>query len=82
MRFARIYVEIKRHIDPIFPITYSFLFPPDLPTSGSTANYAAAVVAFVALLAGLSWAFHGRKHYSGPRDLDHALARARIARNM
>ncbi|UZJ52475.1 hypothetical protein CBS101457_001795 [Exobasidium rhododendri] len=57
-----------------------FLFPPDLPTSGSTANYAAAVVAFVVLLAAFSWIFDGRKSYSGPRDLDHALARARLAR--
>jgi choline transport protein len=65
--------------DPLFPLS-SFLFPPDLPTSGSTANYAAAVIAFVALLAAGSWIFEGRKHYNGPRDLDHALARARLAR--
>jgi choline transport protein len=57
-----------------------FLFPPDLPTTGSTANYAAAVVAFVVLMAGVSWVFDGRRNYLGPRDLDHALARARLAR--
>jgi choline transport protein len=57
-----------------------FLFPPELPATGSTVNYAAAVVAFVILLAALSWIFDGRKKYSGPRDLVHALARARNAR--
>lgn len=57
-----------------------FLFPPELPTSGSTANYAAAVVAFVVLLAVVSWVFDGRKQYEGPKDLDLALARARQAR--
>lgn len=57
-----------------------FLFPPELPTTGSSANYAAAVVFFVICLAVLSWIFDGRKQYEGPKDLDLALARARQAR--
>ena len=76
-------MSITDYVEQIYYLhnsLFSFLFPPDLPTSGSTANYAAAVVAFVVLLAGLSWIFDGRKNYSGPRDLDHALARARLAR--
>lgn len=64
-----------------FPLFYlSFLFPPEVPATGSTANYAAAVVALVAIMALLSWVFDGRKKYTGPRDLDLALARARDAR--
>jgi LPXTG-motif cell wall-anchored protein len=58
-----------------------FLFPPEVPATGSTANYAAAVIALVAVLALLSWLFDGRKRYTGPRDLDLALARARDARS-
>lgn len=62
------------------PFPTSFLFPPELPTTGSSANYAAAVVALVFIMSALSWLFDGRKHYTGPRDLDLALARARDAR--
>ncbi|KIW64822.1 hypothetical protein PV04_09729 [Phialophora macrospora] len=42
-------------------------FPPAIPVDGSTMNYAVAVLAGTALLAGLNWLFYARKHYRGPR---------------
>lgn len=58
--------------------TIFFVFPAELPVSSSSMNYT-VLVAFgvVPLLAGLSWIFHGRKEYSGPRNLDLALEHAK-----
>lgn len=55
-----------------------FVFPPELPVDSSSMNYT-VVVAFgiVPFLAILSWVFHGRKEYNGPRNLDLALEVAR-----
>ena len=55
-----------------------FLFPAELPVSSSDFNYTVVVCfGIVPLLAGLSWMFHGRKEYTGPRNLDLALEIAR-----
>lgn len=54
-----------------------FLFPPELPVSGSSMNYTIVAVFVVWILAALSWTFHGRKHYKGPRNLDLSLEIAR-----
>lgn len=58
--------------------TIFFVFPSEVPVDSTSMNYT-VVVAFgvVPLLAGLSWAFHGRKFYNGPRNLDLALEIAR-----
>lgn len=58
--------------------TIFFVFPSEVPVTSTSMNYT-VVVAFgvVPLLAGLSWAFHGRKFYNGPRNLDLALEIAR-----
>ncbi|CAO1632880.1 unnamed protein product [Parajaminaea phylloscopi] len=54
-----------------------FLFPPELPVTGNNMNYTVVAVAVVWILAALSWIFHGRKHYKGPKNLDLALEVAR-----
>lgn len=55
-----------------------FVFPAELPVTPSGMNYT-VVIAYgvVPLLAILSWVFHGRKEYTGPRNLDLALEIAR-----
>jgi choline transport protein len=44
-----------------------YCFPTTTPTAGSTANYAAAVLAVMALFAVVNWFAYARKHYKGPR---------------
>ncbi|KAN0060549.1 hypothetical protein ACQY0O_007004 [Thecaphora frezii] len=46
-----------------------FLFPPELPVSGSNMNYTVVVVAIVIVLASVAWIVEGRKTYKGPVDL-------------
>ncbi|KAJ5885011.1 hypothetical protein N7495_009521 [Penicillium taxi] len=46
--------------------TVLFLFPPDLPVTGSNMNYCVVVLAIVVIISSLTWVFDGRKNYSGP----------------
>ncbi|CAO1622827.1 unnamed protein product [Sympodiomycopsis kandeliae] len=55
-----------------------FVFPAEIPVSTSSMNWTVVVVyGVVPVLAILSWVFHGRKEYTGPRNLDLALEVAR-----
>ncbi|EXJ83064.1 hypothetical protein A1O1_06682 [Capronia coronata CBS 617.96] len=42
-------------------------FPPALPVTGSSMNYAVAVLGGTAILAGVNWLIYAGKHYAGPR---------------
>ncbi|GAA6022716.1 hypothetical protein JCM10207_008076 [Rhodosporidiobolus poonsookiae] len=61
--------------------TVFFLFPPALPVSGSSMNYAVAVVGVVFVLAIGTWVFQARKEFTGPRDLGGLLELARAEAN-
>lgn len=50
-----------------------FVFPPVLPVTGATMNYATVVLAVVFMLCGLVYAFDGRKKFHGPLDLEERL---------
>ncbi|KAJ1018434.1 hypothetical protein NDA18_006588 [Ustilago nuda] len=54
-----------------------FLFPPELPATGSNMNYTVVVVALVALLSGVAWMGRGRREFRGPLDMDDILFRTR-----
>ncbi|GAA5848890.1 hypothetical protein JCM8547_006381 [Rhodosporidiobolus lusitaniae] len=62
--------------------TVFFVFPPELPVSGSSMNYAVAVFGIVMLLATGTWIFQGRKEFTGPRDLGGLLELARAEVNV
>ncbi|KAF2769384.1 amino acid transporter [Teratosphaeria nubilosa] len=47
--------------------TVLFVFPPDLPVSGSSMNYCIVAFAIVAIISMVQWFVDGRKNYSGPR---------------
>jgi len=48
-----------------------YCFPTTNPTTGSAANYAAAVLFVMAMFGLLNWFIYARKHYTGPRvDLE------------
>ncbi|KAF2138141.1 uncharacterized protein K452DRAFT_321488 [Aplosporella prunicola CBS 121167] len=47
--------------------TVLFVFPPDLPVSGTNMNYCVVVFAIVVLISGITWVFDGRKNYAGPK---------------
>ncbi|KAJ5469575.1 hypothetical protein N7539_009193 [Penicillium diatomitis] len=47
--------------------TVLFLFPPDLPATGSNMNYCVAAFGIVFVISTITWIFDGRKNYSGPR---------------
>lgn len=57
--------------------TVFFLFPPEIPATGSSMNYAVAVFAIVAIIATVTWFVQGRKKFVGPRDLGALLELAR-----
>ena len=54
-----------------------FLFPPELPVTGSSMNYTVVVVAVVALMSATAWFAQGKKHFKGPLDMDEILFRTR-----
>ncbi|KAJ5119693.1 hypothetical protein N7448_010362 [Penicillium atrosanguineum] len=47
--------------------TVLFLFPPDLPATGSNMNYCVAAFAIVVIISSITWFADGRKNYVGPR---------------
>lgn len=49
--------------------TVFFLFPPRLPATGRSMNYAVAVFGLVGAVSALTWALDGRRNVAGPRDL-------------
>ncbi|KAF2819849.1 amino acid transporter [Ophiobolus disseminans] len=44
-----------------------YCFPSARPVTGSSMNYASAVIGVMAMFAALNWFCHARKHYHGPR---------------
>jgi choline transport protein len=51
--------------------TVLFLFPPDLPVTGSNMNYCVVVFFIILVVSILQWVFDGRKNFTGPRvDID------------
>ncbi|GAA5952667.1 hypothetical protein JCM3765_002240 [Sporobolomyces pararoseus] len=57
--------------------TVFFVFPPELPVTGSNMNYAIAVFGFVFIVSVITWVIQGRKTFVGPRDLGALLELAR-----
>ncbi|EPQ30303.1 uncharacterized protein PFL1_02419 [Pseudozyma flocculosa PF-1] len=54
-----------------------FLFPPELPVTGSNMNYTVVVVAIVVVLAATAWLVEGKSSYVGPVDVEAVLRRCR-----
>ncbi|PIA95754.1 Choline transport protein [Cercospora beticola] len=50
----------------VFELVF-FCFPGAVPVTGTTMNYAAVVLAVIAVIATVNWFAHARKHYNGPR---------------
>ncbi|KAI0021752.1 amino acid/polyamine transporter I [Xylariomycetidae sp. FL0641] len=54
--------------------TVLFVFPPELPVTPDNMNYCVAAFGVILLIAGTTWIFDGRKHYTGPHvDVDGLL---------
>lgn len=52
--------------------TVLFLFPPDLPVTGSNMNYCIVAFSVWLAIAVFQWFIDGRKNYTGPKvDIDH-----------
>ncbi|KAL8925667.1 MAG: hypothetical protein Q9208_003350 [Pyrenodesmia sp. 3 TL-2023] len=47
--------------------TVFFLFPPDLPVTGTNMNYCIVVFAIIILISAFQWFVDGRKNFKGPR---------------
>ena len=58
--------------------TVLFVFPPELPVTGSNMNYCIVAFAIVLLISVAQWFVDGRKNYKGPRVEvdDHVLVAA------
>ena len=51
--------------------TVLFVFPPELPVTGSNMNYCIVAFAIVVIISMIQWFVDGRKNYTGPQvDLD------------
>ena len=51
--------------------TILFVFPPEIPVTGSSMNYCVVVFAIVLIISGIQWMVDGRRNYSGPQvELD------------
>lgn len=51
--------------------TVLFVFPPELPVTGSNMNYCIVAFAIVILIATIQWFVDGKKNFHGPQiDLD------------
>ena len=51
--------------------TVLFLFPPDLPVTGSNMNYCVVVFFIIVMVSVVQWFVDGRKNFTGPRvDID------------
>nr|ODN91204.1 choline transporter [Cryptococcus depauperatus CBS 7841] len=57
--------------------TVFFLFPPELPVSGTNMNYAVVVFGLIFIVSVITWIVDGRKNFIGPRDLGALLELAR-----
>ncbi|KAL3432288.1 amino acid/polyamine transporter I [Aspergillus tetrazonus] len=47
--------------------TVLFLFPPELPVTGSNMNYCVAAFGIVLIISAFQWIVDGRKNFTGPR---------------
>ncbi|TVY24173.1 Choline transport protein, partial [Lachnellula hyalina] len=47
--------------------TVLFLFPPDLPVTGSNMNYCVVVFAIILIISIIQWFVDGKKNFTGPR---------------
>lgn len=50
--------------------TVLFVFPPEIPVSGSSMNYCVVAFAVVIIISLIQWAVDGRKNYTGPKVID------------
>nr|OQO27351.1 hypothetical protein B0A51_05056 [Rachicladosporium sp. CCFEE 5018] len=57
--------------------TVLFVFPPDLPVTGSSMNYCIVAFLIVLIISMIQWFVDGRKNYTGPKlDLDDTVLTA------
>ena len=66
--------------------TVLFLFPPELPTTGSNMNYCVVVFFIILVISVVQWFVDGRKNYTGPRvEVDEGVlyssARGEVTQN-
>ncbi|KAF2197540.1 amino acid permease [Delitschia confertaspora ATCC 74209] len=47
--------------------TVLFVFPPDLPVTGSNMNYCVVAFSIIIIISTIQWFVDGRKHFTGPR---------------
>lgn len=55
----------------------AFTFPPELPVTAATMNYASVVFVIVVVACAATWCLDGRKHFFGPEDLEERLKAAK-----
>jgi choline transport protein len=57
----------KIGITYVIVTTVLFVFPPDLPVTGSNMNYCIVAFAIVIIIATIQWVIDGRKNFHGPQ---------------
>jgi len=58
--------------------TVLFLFPPDLPVTGSNMNYCLVVFFIIVVISIIQWFVDGKKNFTGPRVNIEQLANGEV----
>jgi choline transport protein len=57
--------------------TVLFVFPPELPVTGSNMNYCIVAFAIVLIISMIQWVIDGKKNFTGPKvDIDEQILTA------
>lgn len=56
-----------------------FLFPPFLPVTPESMNYAVVVFVIVLVMCGVAWVVDGKENFAGPTEVEERLAAAKHA---
>ncbi|KAL8747173.1 MAG: hypothetical protein Q9190_000913 [Brigantiaea leucoxantha] len=59
--------------------TVLFVFPPELPVTGSNMNYCIVAFSIVIIISTFQWFLDGRKNFTGPQIDAEALAQGNVA---
>jgi len=63
--------------------TVLFVFPPELPVTGSNMNYCIVAFAIVLIISMTTWFVDGRKNFKGPKvDIDENVLTAAVSPEM
>ncbi|KAI4127645.1 MAG: hypothetical protein LQ338_003093 [Usnochroma carphineum] len=77
--FANLLSVWQLGIAYVIVTTIFFLFPPELPVTGSNMNYCIVAFAIIILISAVQWFVDGRKNFKGPQVDMEVVRRGSVA---